>query len=205
MSRRFNRDDMDKFHDYSLYIPQRTLYMGSESHDMDAGESGVDGAMAERTIKNLAILDGMNSEPITIIMNNPGGDQLHGLAIFDAIRACRSEVIIKVFGMAMSMGSIILQAGDRRLMSPNSRLMVHYGYFGMSEHAKTVYKWVEENKKLDEWMEELFLTKIREKHPMFPPNKVKKMCDFDTILDARETVHLGLADGIIGEEEEGNG
>lgn len=203
MSRRFNRDDIDKFHDYSLYIPHRTIYMGSESHDVSEGESGTDGAMAERMIKNLAILDAMSGEPITIIMNNPGGDPYHGLAIFDAIRACRSEVIVKVLGAAMSMGSIILQAADQRLMAPNARVMIHVGYFGMNEHAKTVYKWVEENKKIDEWMEELFLAKIREKHPMFPARKVKQMCEFDTILDARETVHLGLADGIIGEEVSG--
>src|SRR5688572_25841186 len=108
MSKRHTRDDIDKFHDYNIYIPTRTLYMGSEYTD-DTGESGVDALMASRFLKNLSILEAINQEPITIIMNNPGGDWFHGVAIYDAIKAAKSHVTIKVLGMAMSMGAVILQ------------------------------------------------------------------------------------------------
>lgn len=201
MSKRVNRDDVDKFHDYGIYIPSRTIFMGSEEFSVELGESGVDGKMAERVVKNLNILEGINKEPITIIMNNPGGDEYHGLAIYDAIKTATCHVTIKVYGMAMSMGSIILQAADERVLSPNAKFMIHYGYFSMSEHAKTVYKWTEENKKVDVWMEQLYLEKIRHKHPDFKLKKVQEMCNFDTILSARETVDLGLADKILGEED----
>ncbi len=69
------RDDLDRFHDYSIYIPTRTIYMGSEEHDLVEGESGTDGAMAERVIKNLHILDSIAEAPIQILMNNIGGDE----------------------------------------------------------------------------------------------------------------------------------
>jgi ATP-dependent Clp endopeptidase proteolytic subunit ClpP len=200
MAKRFFREEVDRFHDYGLYIPQRTIYVGSGSYTEEGDESGTDGQLADRTIKNLSILDNIADTPITIIMNNPGGENTHGMAIYDAIKGCRSEVTINVLGMAMSMGSVILQSADRRLLSPNSRIMIHYGYFGMNEHAKTVYKWMEESKKSDHWMEELYLSKIREKHPTFPMAKVKRMCEFDTILNPHEAVSLGLADAILGEE-----
>jgi ATP-dependent Clp protease protease subunit len=174
--------------------------MGSEEVSIDSGESGTDGKMSERIVKNINILEGINQESITIIMNNPGGDEYHGLAIYDAIKTAKSHVTIKVYGMAMSMGSIILQAADERILSPNARFMIHYGYFSMSEHAKTVYKWTEENKKVDVWMEELFLEKIHQKHPDFKLKKIQEMCNFDTILSAKETVELGLADKILGDE-----
>jgi ATP-dependent Clp protease, protease subunit len=201
MSKRVNRDDIDKFHDYSLYIPGRTIYMGSEHiNDDDFSESGVEATMAERQIKNLHILDIASDEPITIIMNNPGGDVNHGLAIYDAIRACRSRIIIKVFGHAMSMGSIILQAADERIMSENSSQMIHYGAFAVDKHSKTGYKIVDEFKRIDKWMEKMYLDKIKEKQPHFTLARLQRMLDHDTFLSAKESVELGLADKILGEE-----
>lgn len=193
-----NRDNLEHFFDYDMYGPTRTIYMGSASYE-NGEESGTDGAMAERVIKALHILDTDAPEgdkPITIIMNNPGGDEYHGMAIFDAIKACKNLVIVKVYGHAMSMGSIILQAADVRIMAPNSRMMVHYGTWGIHDHPKTVYKWAEEGKKFDSWMENLYLEKIREKHPNYPLSKVQQMCNFDHFLSASEAVELGLADEV---------
>lgn len=200
MSKRVNRDDVDKFHDYNIYIPTRTIYMGSEEHSIDSGESGTDGSMAERVVKNLYILEGISQEPITIIMNNIGGDEYHGLAIYDAIRACKSHVKIIVMGHAMSMGSIILQAADERVMAPNSRMMIHYGGWSFDGHAKTGQKWAREFDKLDDWMENMYLDKIHEKHPKFNPKTLKKMLDHDTFFNPAEAVAMGLADKILGSE-----
>lgn len=195
-------EEIDKFHSYSIYVPTRTLYMGSESINEEHVEGGVDAAMVERTIKNLFILESLSQEPITIIMNNPGGDVNHGLAIYDAIKACRSEVTIRAFGHAMSMGSIILQAGDRRIMAPNASQMIHYGYLGLDGHAKTVYKQAEEFKRIDKWMEKMYLQKINEKLPLFKIGRLQKMLDHDTFLTAQQSVELGLADAILGEEND---
>lgn len=200
MGKRLNRDDIDKFHDYSLYVPTRTIYMGSEHvNDEDFSESGVEATMTERQIKNLHILDIASEEPITIIMNNPGGDVNHGLAIYDAIRACRSHVTVKVFGHAMSMGSIILQAADERIMSENSSQMIHYGSLALDKHAKTAYKIVEEFKRIDKWMEKMYLTKMKEKNPHFTLARLQRMLDHDTFLTAKESVGFGLADKVLGE------
>lgn len=199
MSKRISRDDSDRFHDYGIYIPTRTIYMGSETID-ESGESGVDAAMAARMIKNLNILDTLSDAQINIILNNPGGDVNHGLAIFDAIEACRSPVSITVFGHAMSMGSVILQAADERIVSPNSSQMIHYGSLSVDKEAKTVYKVVDEFKRIDRWMEVMYLEKIKEKQPSFKLKKLQEMLGNDTFLTAQESVDLGLADKVLGEE-----
>lgn len=202
MSKRINRDDVDKLYDYDLYIPTRTIYMGSTESSIEYGESGVEAVMAERVIKALLLLDQQNA-PITIIMNNPGGDWYHGMAIYDAIKQCQSHITVKVFGMAMSMGGIILQAADKRLMAPNSKFMMHYGTDGIqSVHSKIFKKWADEGEKNNDHMEQLFLDKIHEKNPKMTLSKLKNMLDYDTILSPQETIDLGLADGILGEEEE---
>jgi ATP-dependent Clp endopeptidase proteolytic subunit ClpP len=200
MAKRVNRDDIDKFHDYGLYIPNRTIYMGSEGSE-DGDETGVDYLMMERFVKNLLILDSSSGEPITIVMNNTGGDEYHGLAIYDAIKSCRAEITIKVFGHAMSMGSIILQAADKRLMAKNSRQMIHYGTWAMSGHAKTAQKWAQEGLSIDKWMEKMYLKRIQEKNPTFTLDDLKGALDHDTFYTAEASVAMGLADGVIGESK----
>lgn len=199
MSKRFTRDDIDKFHDYGIYIPKRTIYLGSENVE-DGEEAGVDADMARKIIKNLTILDTVKEEEITIIMNNPGGDVNHGLAIYDAIKSCRSHVTVKVFGYAMSMGSVILQAADNRVMSPNAVQMIHYGQMAIDKHQKVVYKHADEAKRIDRWMEKMYLDRVKAKHPGFSIQRLKGMLNFDHFLTAEESVKLGLADEVLGEE-----
>jgi ATP-dependent Clp protease protease subunit len=197
MSKRLNRDDIDKFLEYSVHPASRTLYMGSIS-DAQGEESGTDYAMAEVMIKGLHILDSVSDAPITIIMNNLGGEEYHGLAIYDAIKGCRSRVTVRATGHAMSMGSWIFQAADHRVMTPNARLMIHYGTWGVHDHPKIAYKWMEECKRIDRLMEDTYLQRIQEKHPEFTRQRLQKMLNFDTILTAQETVELGLADEVLG-------
>jgi ATP-dependent Clp protease protease subunit len=192
------RDDITHFFDHDIHVPTRTVYLGSAESSIEHGESGVDTVMAERLMKSLHILDKVSDAPITIIMNNAGGDFIHGMAIYDAIKTCQNHVTIRVFGHAMSMGSVILQAADERILAPNAKIMIHYGVVGLGEqHAKTVYRWADEYKKYDQWMEQVFLDKIQEKHPTFSAQKVRRMLEFDTFLSASQAVQIGLADSIL--------
>lgn len=224
---KLTKDDIDHFMDNDIYLPTRTIWMGSNSSD-ENGEAGVDYVMAERMGKTLHILDNFDTasrngeKPIHIMMNNVGGEVTHGMCIYDAIEGCKNHVTIKVYGHAMSMGSIILQAADRRVMTKNSRIMIHYGYGGVPSHQKTSYQWTNEEKKYDKWMEDLFLEKIGDskitiakyltligKHDKIPKGnaqnklvsidreKLEKMLDFDTIIDAETALALNLIDEII--------
>lgn len=196
------RDDIEKFHDYNIYLPKRTIYIGSEENNIEHGESGTDGGMAARAIKNLHVLESVNQEPIYIIMNNIGGDVNHGLAIYDAVKACKSHVTITAIGHAMSMGSIILQAADERIMTENAMQMIHYGTLGVSGHALTAYKVTEENKRVDKWMESMYMEKIKQKLPNYKLGELKKLLDHDTFLTATQSLKLGLADTILGQSKE---
>lgn len=198
---RQTRDDIDRFHEYGIHVPTRTIYIGSELVSEDGDESGVDALMAERVVKNLHTLDSANQEPITIIMNNVGGFVFHGMAIYGAIVSCRSRVKIIVRGQASSMGSLILQAADDRVLDPYAIVMIHHGSDGYdSNHTKNVRKWVEFGKRYDKVLNQIYLDRIREKNKDFQMSKLDKLLDFDTILTARQAVDLGLADNILGEE-----
>jgi len=233
---RTSKESIDNWFDNNLDLTNRIMYVGSV-HNAHEHESGVDAYMAEYAIKGIQLLELRNSEPITIIMNNPGGDFFHGLAIYDTIKYSSCHCTIKVYGHAMSMGSLILQAADKRIMMPNARFMIHYGYDAKYDNVKTVEKWIDEGKRLAYEMENIYLDVMLEKeekeghgylakiisgimarqsaleYPL-PTTKIysfsknldkkreeiravlKEMLNFDTILNAEETVALGFADEI---------
>ncbi len=191
---RLNKDDISHFIDNDLYVATRTIYIGP----MSSADYEVNAMMAERAIKNLHILDSKAQAPIEIISLNYGGGVIEGMAIYDAIKLCRSEVTIKVFGCANSMGSIILQAADKRLIAPNAELMIHYGVTGFaSNHPKAVKNAARQAAKYDKWMVEMYLEKIQEKKPKFRKSQLDKWLDFDKYFSAEEAIEFGLADGII--------
>lgn len=65
---------------------------------------------------------------MTVVLNTPGGDVEHGLAIYDTIRmlvASGTEVHVVGLGRVASMGTVIMQAGSRRIATPNTQFLVH--------------------------------------------------------------------------------
>lgn len=245
---RVSKDHMDKFFDYSVDIDSRTIYLGCAAYAEDDG-NGVDFFMTERLIKGLHLLEVAapnGDKPITIIANSPGGSWYHGMAQYGAIKNCKNHVIIKMYGYAMSMGSIIPQAADERLIDANASFMIHYGTDGGSHHSKIVSKWGDEGKRICHVMENIYLDRMMEKEeemtkegqvdyletvlativgrqqeldfpkPTKPKYKfskdpekrredvrkvLKELLNFDSFLTAQETVAIGLADGVIGQDD----
>lgn len=67
---------------------------------------------------------------ITININSPGGSVTHGLALYDTILRLRRnghKVTVRGSGMVASMASVLLQAGDVRIMDKRAKLLIHEG------------------------------------------------------------------------------
>jgi len=68
------------------------------------------------------------NEPITININSPGGSVIDGYALFDTIVRLRRggiHVTTHAKGMAASMGAILMQSGDERVMDVNASMLIH--------------------------------------------------------------------------------
>jgi ATP-dependent Clp endopeptidase proteolytic subunit ClpP len=67
-------------------------------------------------------------EGVEVEINSPGGSVFEGVRIYNALRDASSRgvhVTATVNGIAASMGSVILMAGDERKMTKGSRVMIH--------------------------------------------------------------------------------
>lgn len=191
MSRKFTRDDLEKFHDYEIFVPTRTIYLGSQTTDIDGNESGTDALMAEKFIKNMHFLEQISGEPITIIMNNLGGLWYHGMAIYDTIKNSRCHIVIQARGAVMSMGSIIMQAADERVMTAEATMMVHDGYEGFIGIPKSFEAWGVESKRTRKRMYDIYAERSGQ-----PPSYWERKCASDFILHAKEALENGLIDRI---------
>jgi ATP-dependent Clp protease protease subunit len=189
---------VDTFFNHGVDVRTRTIYVGSTSEDED-GESGTDFRMAERFIKSLHLIKSLSKSraAVNVLMNNIGGDESHGFAMYDAIRAIRLPVNITVFGSACSMGSIILQAATKRVMARNATMLLHYGETTVSGHGLNVERWVAYQKKLNENMEQIYLEKIKQKIPSFTLERLREMIRLDCILTAKEALNFGLIDEVL--------
>lgn len=184
---RINRSDLDTWFDNNLSIATRTIIIADD----------IDAASVSMFLKGFHILEQKKDETINIILSSFGGDWYSGLAVFDAVRSSPCNIIVKGTGPVMSMGSIIMLAGDERVLTPNARLMLHYGSIGSEEiHSKIFDRWAKDEKKNLTIMEDMYLEVIRKKHPKFSRKKIQEMLNFDTILNAEEAVELGLADRV---------
>src|ERR1700721_1291632 len=88
----------------------------------------VEDGMAALICAQLLYLESENpKKQIDMYINSPGGIVTSGLAIYDTMQYIKSPVSTVCMGMAASMGSFLLMAGepDLRISLPKRRIMVH--------------------------------------------------------------------------------
>lgn len=81
------------------------------------------GLIDSKLVKNA--LNQMQGKHAVVRLNTPGGSVDHGIAIFNMLSEYKGGVTTIVDSLAASMGSYLLQAGEWRIVTPNSMVMVH--------------------------------------------------------------------------------
>lgn len=179
------QSNLDILFEHDFDVRNRVMYLNGD----------VDQDKADKFIKIIMFLD-KTAGDIIIVLNSEGGCVTNGLAIYDVIKSCQNEVVIKVVGAAMSISSIILQAGDKRIATKHARLMIHRGSASMEGNLVDVEKAVKETKQLDKMCVDIYFEKLTDKNPDFKRNKLEKMMDYDTYISAEEALELGFVDDI---------
>lgn len=134
--------------------------------------------------------------PITITFNSPGGSVLDGLALFDFIRHLRAaghHVTTMALGRAASMGAVLLQAGDTRVMGANAFLLIHE----VSNQSNGRVSEMEDGVEFSRRLQQRLLTVLAERAVLTSAQIQRRWSRKDWWLDAGEAVDAGLADVIF--------
>jgi len=193
------KEDIDRWFDYSYLPSKRWIYVGSHNAETESGEgeSGTDCQMAEFLLKAILHLNQISSKPMMIHMNNLGGSWYHGMVLYDAIRASRAHVYGICWGYAASMGSIIIQACDTRIVAPNCTFMIHDGSENLSGSCKAIEAWAKSAAKTRKQMYNIYFSRMKLAKPRITLKRIEELCSHDTIYTADEAVNQGLADWIL--------
>jgi ATP-dependent Clp endopeptidase proteolytic subunit ClpP len=81
--------------------------------------------MIDATLVSNAINDAGPLDSIEVRINCPGGSLYEGMAIYNILKAHPASVHTAVDGIAASMGSVVLLAGDTREVPKNAFVMIH--------------------------------------------------------------------------------
>jgi ATP-dependent Clp endopeptidase proteolytic subunit ClpP len=131
--------------------------------------------------------------PITVVFNSPGGSVLDGLALFDYLRQLRQaghHVTTVALGRAASMGAVLLQAGDRRLIGENAFMLVHE----VSHLSAGKVSEMEDNVDFTRRLQKRLLTILASRSTLSDAQIARRWARKEWWLDASEAVELGFAD-----------
>ena len=130
---------------------------------------------------------------IDMYINSPGGVVTSGLAIYDTMQYIKSPVSTVCMGMAASMGSFLLMAGEPglRISLPNARIMVHQPSGGFQGKASDIERHAEDIIKTKRRLNELYA-----KHCGRTYEEVENTLDRDFFMSAEEAKEWGIVDHI---------
>jgi ATP-dependent Clp protease, protease subunit len=170
---------------YSRLLNERIVFIGSP----------IDDQVANLAVAQLLHLESEDAEKdVSLYINSPGGSVYAGLGIYDTMQFIKPDVQTICFGVAMSMGSVLLAGGaaGKRMSLPNSRILIHQpsgGYEGQSAdiqiHAREI---VELRERVDE---------IYSRHTGQTAEQVHDDMERDRYFTAEQALDYGLIDRIV--------
>ena len=145
--------------------------------------------------------EGDPDKPITVYINSGGGSIGSGLAMMQMIYRLRTlygvTINTVVTGYAYSMGAIIFQAGDRRLMGSFSTLMLHSPQWQLSGDDEKVFNdYAQLARHYKNLVSNIFAQRTGKHDPDWWEKYIYS--GRDRFLTAQECIELGMADEIYG-------
>jgi len=170
---------------FSRLLNERIVMLSDEVNDVTAS----------LVIAQLLHLEAEDPEKdISFYINSPGGSVSAGLAIFDTMNYIKCDVSTICMGMAASMGSFLLAAGEKgkRLALPNSEIMIHQPMGGARGQAADIKIAADHIIKT-----RARLNKILSERTGQPLDVIERDTDRDNFMTAEEAQKYGIVDRIL--------
>ncbi len=174
---------------YSRLLKERIIFLAGPITD----------TLANLVIAQMLFLAGQNpKKDIQLYINTPGGSVTAGLAIYDTMQYVKSSIATICFGLAGSMGAVLLAAGEKgkRFALPNTEVLLHQVAGGVTGAAVEIEITARQIIKIKNK-----LNKILAGHTGQSLEKVEKDTDRDFYLSADEAKEYGIIDEVISGKE----
>lgn len=137
-------------------------------------------------------LEALDAEEINVYINSYGGEVAEGLAIYNALKRHKAKINTFCDGFACSIASVIFMAGDERMMSPASLLMIHNAWTCASGNAQELRKQADDLEIITSASVAAYTERAN-----ITQDEVKELMDAETWIDAKTALQKGFATKII--------
>ncbi|WP_405102891.1 ATP-dependent Clp endopeptidase proteolytic subunit ClpP [Oceanobacillus sp. FSL H7-0719] len=175
---------------YSRLLKDRIILLGS----------AIDDNVANSIVAQLLFLEAEDpGKDISLYINSPGGSITAGMAIYDTMNFIKSDVSTICIGMAASMGSFLLAAGEKgkRYALPNSEIMIHQPLGGAQGQATDIEIHAKRIIEIKKRMNEILSEKTGQ-----PLEVIERDTERDNFMTAERSVEYGLIDKILERKED---
>lgn len=170
-----------------LFFESRSIYLWGV----------VDDRSSKDVVSKLLLLEAdAPGKEIKFFISSPGGSVTSGMVVYDTMRMLKSPVSTICMGLAASMGSILLSAGEKgkRLIYPHGEVMIHQPSLG--GHIQGV------SADMEIHAEQILRTKnmgaqILADNTGQTIERIKKDFERDYWMDAQKSIDYGIVDKII--------
>lgn len=172
---------------YSRLLLDRIVFLGTQVND----------TVANLLIAQMMFLEQSNPEdPIHFYINSPGGSVYAGLGIYDIMQHVSCPVYTYCVGLAASMGSLLLTAGEKghRYSLPHSRIMIHQPLGGAQGQCSDIQIQANEIQTLKDQLNGIY---IKHSSVDMTMEKIVQATDRDNYLSPQSAIELGIIDGVI--------
>jgi ATP-dependent Clp protease protease subunit len=170
---------------YSRLLNERIVILGTPIDDM----------VSNLIVAQLIHLESEDPDKdIFLYINSPGGSVYSGLSIYDTMQFIKPDVQTICFGIAMSMGAVLLAGGakGKRMSLPNSKVLIHQVMGGFQGQATDIEIQARETLALKKRLEEIIAD-----HTGQEVEKVSKDMDRDYFMTAEEAKTYGIIDNVL--------
>ena len=169
---------------YNRLYRERVLFLGSD----------LDDELANQLISIMIYLSSEDaSKRVFLYINSPGGSVTCGLGVYDAMNHIEAKVTTLVIGVAASMASLVLAAGEKghRIALPHSRVMIHQPSGGSSGQSSDIQVETAEVLRIRRQVGRMYSERTGKSL-----TEIAKALDRDTFLSAAEAKEFGLVDSV---------
>ncbi len=174
---------------YSRLLKERIIFLAGPITD----------TLANLVVAQMLFLASQDpKKDIQLYVNTPGGSVTAGMAIYDTVQYVKCPVTTICFGLAGSMGAVLLAAGEKgkRFALPNTEILLHQVAGGITGEAIEIEITAKQIIKIKNK-----LNKILAKHTNQPLEKIEKDTDRDFYLSSEEAKEYGIVDEVIKAKE----
>lgn len=130
--------------------------------------------------------------PVTVMINSPGGDMFDGLAIYNMLMGHKGEVTVKVLGLAASAASFIAMAGDKIQIAKSAFMMIHNAWVVAMGDRNDLREYADTLEPFDEAIAGIYADRSG-----MELKKVSALMDKESWLGGTAAVENGLADSVL--------